>query len=138
MRVTLDSSVLVAAHISRAGVCAALLEDVLLGHDLVLSEFILGELREKLSGKFGYPDAVCSESVFHLRRAGVVVQPESVPPDACRDPADLAILGTAIAGRCDLLISVDKDLLEIGVYREVVIVKPGEFWRRVRAEGQKS
>jgi predicted nucleic acid-binding protein len=51
---------------------------------------------------------------------------------------DLAILGTAIAGRCDLLISVDKDLLEIGVFREVVIVKPGEFWRRVRAEGQKS
>lgn len=50
---------------------------------------------------------------------------------------DLAILGTAIAGRCDLLITVDKDLLEIGVYREVVIVKPGEFWRRVQAEARK-
>lgn len=136
MRVTLDSSVLVAAHISRAGVCAALLEDVLLGHDLVLSEFILAELHQKLPGKFGYPDALCQEALSHLRRAGVVVQPESVPPEACRDSTDLAILGTATAGRCDLLVTVDKDLLAVRVYREVAIVKPGEFWRRLRGQGQ--
>lgn len=132
MRVTLDSLVLVAAHISRAGVCAALLEEVLLGHDLVLSEFILAEPHQKLSGKFGYPDALCQESLSHLRRAGVVVQPDSVPPDACRDPADLAILGTASAGQCELLVTVDQDLLAVRVYRGVAIVKPGEFWRCLR------
>ena len=46
MRIALDSSVLIAAHISRAGVCAELLEDVLLHHELVISDFILEELGE--------------------------------------------------------------------------------------------
>lgn len=58
MRVVLDSSVLVAAHISRAGVCAELVEEILLGHDLVLSEFILVELREKLFIQFGFPKSI--------------------------------------------------------------------------------
>lgn len=44
MKIALDSFVLIAAHISRAGVCAELLEDLLLQHELVTSEFILGEL----------------------------------------------------------------------------------------------
>ena len=132
MRITLDSSVLVAAHISRAGVCAELLEEVLLGHQLVLSEFILGELREKLSGKFGYADTTIRAAVSHLRRSAEMVQPEEIPSKACRDRDDLEILGTATAGRCTLLVTVDKDLLTIGTYREVAIVKPGEFWRRVR------
>ena len=89
MRVTLDSSVLVAAHISRAGVCAELLEEVLLGHDLVLSEFILGELRDKLSGKFGYSDAVVRAVVSQLKRAAEMVQPEEIPLETCRDRNDL-------------------------------------------------
>lgn len=133
MRVTLDSSVLVAAHISRAGVCAELLEEVLLGHDLVLSEFILGELRDKLSGKFGYSDAVVRAVVSQLKRAAEMVQPEEIPLETCRDRNDLEVLGTATAGRCDLLVTVDQDLLVIGTFRKVAIVKPGEFWRRVRA-----
>ncbi|MGE3311245.1 MAG: putative toxin-antitoxin system toxin component, PIN family [Limisphaerales bacterium] len=132
MRITLDSSVLVAAHISRAGVCAELLEDVLLGHELVLSEFILGELREKLSAKFGYADTTVRAVVSHLKKSGELVQPEEIPSEACRDGDDLKILGTATAGRCDLLVTVDKDLLTMATYREVAIVRPGEFWRRVR------
>jgi hypothetical protein len=45
VRIALDSSVLVAAHITRAGVCAELLEEVLLGHELVLSVFISAPFR---------------------------------------------------------------------------------------------
>lgn len=132
MRITLDSSVLVAAHISRAGVCAELLEEVLLGHELVLSEFILGELQEKLSEKFGYPEATVREVITHLKRAAEMVQPAVIPQGDCRDREDLEILGTATAGQCELLVTVDKDLLAIGAYRRFAIVKPGEFWRRVR------
>lgn len=132
MRITLDSSVLVAAHISRAGVCAELLEEVLLGHELVVSEFILDELQEKLSGKFGYSDATVRAVVSHLKRSAEMVRPAEIPLEVCRDLGDLKILGTATAGRCNLLVTVDKDLLTIGAYREVAIVKPGEFWRRVR------
>ena len=123
---------LVAAHISRAGVCAELLEEVLLGHELVLSEYILGELQEKLAGKFGYSDATVRAVLTHLKRAAEMVHPEVIPPEDCRDDEDLEILGTATAGQCELLVTVDKDLLAIGAYRMFAIVKPGEFWRRIR------
>ena len=56
MRVIIDSSVLVAAHISRAGVCAELLEDVLMDHELVMSQFIIDELARKLRDKFKFTE----------------------------------------------------------------------------------
>jgi predicted nucleic acid-binding protein len=53
-----------------------------------------------------------------------------LPPDLCRDPADLPVLGTAIAGECSLLISVDRDLLDMREIRDIPIIRPGNYWRR--------
>jgi hypothetical protein len=33
--------------------------------------------------------------------------------DLCRDPTDVPVLGTALAGGCALLISIDRDLLDM-------------------------
>jgi uncharacterized protein len=132
VRISLDSSVLIAAHISRAGTCAELLEDVLLHHELVISEFILGEVNRKLSEKFQFPQHEIKQIIAFLRRVGIVVVPAVLPPDLCRDPADIPILGTAIAGQCALLISVDRDLLDLKTVQGVRVIRPGEFWRRAR------
>lgn len=71
--------------------------------------------------------------MLHLSKSSELPLPEKVPLESCRDPDDLAILGTAVAGRCDLLVTVDKDLLSIKKYSGVAMIKPGEFWRRARA-----
>ncbi len=86
MRIALDSSVLIAAHISRAGVCAELLEDLLLHHELATSEFMLGELWRKLAEKFRFPEREADQVAAFLRRAAVVVEPAQLPSDVCRDP----------------------------------------------------
>ena len=130
MRITLDSSVLIAAHISRAGVCAELLEEILLHHDLVISEFILAELTGKLKEKFNFPVRDAAQIVAFLRRVSILVLPTDLPPDLCRDPTDVPVLGTAIAGECSLLISVDHDLLEMREIRDIPIIRPGDYWRR--------
>jgi putative PIN family toxin of toxin-antitoxin system len=130
VRIELDSSVLIAAHISRAGVCVELLEDVLLHHELVISEFILEELSRKLRGKFNFPKREADQVAAFLRRAGILVLPADLPPDVCRDPTDIPVLGTAVAGECALLISVDRDLLDMQTVREIPIVRPGEYWRQ--------
>lgn len=130
MRIALDSSVLIAAHISRAGVCAELLEDLLLHHELVTSEFILGEFGRKLVEKFRFPEREVDQVAAFLRRAAVVVEPADLPPDVCRDPTDIPILGTAVGGDCALLISVDRDLLDMQRINEIPIIRPGEYWRR--------
>jgi len=134
VRITLDSSVLIAAHISRAGVCAELLEDVLLHHELVTSEFILDELGRKLIEKFGFPKREADQVAAFLRRAAIVVVPADLPSDVCRDPTDVPVLGTAVGGESTLLISVDRDLLDMQNFDGIPIVRPGEYWRR-RVEG---
>lgn len=135
MRIALDSSVLIAAHISRAGVCSELLEDVLLHHELVTSEFILEELCRKLVEKFDFPKREADQVAAFLRRAGVVVLPADLPSDLCRDPTDMPVLGTAVAGECALLISVDRDLLDMRTVRDIPIIRPGDYWRRTTENG---
>jgi len=130
VRIALDSSVLIAAHISRAGVCAELLEDLLLHHELVTSEFILEELRRKLVEKFRFAEREGDQVAAFLRRASVVVEPADLPSDLCRDPPDIPVLGTAVGGKCALLISVDRDLLDMQRIDEIPIIRPGEYWRR--------
>jgi predicted nucleic acid-binding protein len=34
----------------------------------------------------------------------------------CRDPDDDVVLGTAVAGRCDAIVTGDKDLLDLTGY----------------------
>ena len=131
MRIAVDTSVLIAAHISRAGVCAEMLEDVLLHHELVISEFILEELARKLVEKFNYPKSDVGEVGAFLRRVSFVVRPEDLPLDICRDTTDLPVLGTAVSGDCALLISVDRDLLDMGAIQGIPIIRPGEYWRRM-------
>ena len=130
MRIALDTSVLIAAHISRAGVCAEMLEDVLLHHELVTSEFILEELGRKLVEKFKFPQREADQVATFLRRASIVVLPADLQPDVCRDPTDIPVLGTAVGGECTLLISVDRDLLDMRSIDEIPITRPGDFWRR--------
>jgi uncharacterized protein len=130
VRIALDSSVLIAAHISRAGVCAELLEDVLLHHELVTSEFILEELCRKLVEKFSFPEREADQVAAFLRRVAIIAVPTDLPSDVCRDPTDVPVLGTAVGGECSLLISVDRDLLDIQNFAGIAIVRPGEYWRR--------
>jgi putative PIN family toxin of toxin-antitoxin system len=130
VRIALDSSVLIAAHISRAGVCAELLEDVLFHHELVISEYILEELSRKLTEKFAFPKREADQVAAFLRRVSIAVSPVELPSDLCRDPTDLPVLGTAVAGECALLISVDRNLLDMKAVRDIPIIRPGDYWRQ--------
>lgn len=41
----------------------------------------------------------------------------------------LPILGAAVGGKCDCLITGDKDLLARRKFRGVAILSPNDFWR---------
>lgn len=130
MRIVLDSSVLIAAFVTRAGVCAELYEDVLQHHDLVLSRHILSEVRRTLAIKFLIGDQQLNRAMSAMERAARIVEPAAVAESSCRDPDDLPVLGTALAGQADLLVTVDSDLLVLESFEQTAIIRPGEFWRR--------
>lgn len=138
MRVVIDSSVLVAAHISRAGVCAELLDDVLMDHELVMSEFIIDELARKLREKFKFSEDEIAEVSSHLLADCEIVSPAEIPSSACRELNDLPVIGTAVAGSADVLITVDKDLLDLQKYSGIPIIRPGQFWSQVDTQPEPS
>jgi putative PIN family toxin of toxin-antitoxin system len=130
VKVVLDSSVLIAAAISRAGVCAELLEDVLTHHELVISDFIAAELGRKLRDKFNFPESELRQLRRLLGRIATAVVPTDLPANVCRDANDIPVLGTAVAASALVLVTVDKDLLALDGFQGIAIIKPGEFWRR--------
>ena len=128
MRLVLDTNVLIAAFISH-GACNELLEHCVLNHEVVLSAFILDELNEKLTGKFKFT-AREAEGVVRLMQSRCEVVP--APPlssPISRDPDDDNIIATAVAGRCDCIITGDKDLLDLQEVNDIRIVLPAHFWQ---------
>ena len=127
-----DSSALIAAVITAHGVSSGLLNHILEEHELVVSDYILNEVSGKLRTKFRFDEKRVNRVVSDLRSIATLVHPAPLPASVCRDPEDIPVLGTAVAGNAAFLVSVDKDLLSIGGFRGIQIVRPGEFFKRTR------
>ncbi len=127
MKVVLDTNVLLAAFATH-GLCESVLQVCLESHVLILSRAILDELAEHLSGKFKMPAKLVRENVKLLAEHAGIVKPADVPSDACRDPNDLMVLGTAVAGAAECLVTGDEDLLILGEYQSIPILSPREFY----------
>ena len=118
------------AAIARPGVCTELVDEVARYHTLIISQYILNEVGRKLRDKFGLSQEESLAITSGIERQGELVEPSAIRADACRDPEDLPILGAAVGGKAGLIVTVDKDLLSIGEFQGIPIVKPGEFWKR--------
>lgn len=98
-------------------------------HQLFTSQFILDEVARKLREKFAFPESAVQSVINFISHAAAKVEPAPVPHNPCRDPEDVPILETAMVAEAKLLITVDKDLLAIGEYSGIAIVRPGMFWK---------
>ncbi|HZI67796.1 MAG TPA: putative toxin-antitoxin system toxin component, PIN family, partial [Thermoanaerobaculia bacterium] len=94
------------------------------------------EVTRTLTRKIRVPDPVVREIVAFLRASASTVEgvPER-PPIVVRDPDDLVILGGALSGGADVLVTGDKDLLVLGEVGALRILNPRGFWELVRHPG---
>jgi putative PIN family toxin of toxin-antitoxin system len=126
VKILLDTNVLIAALIAR-GVCHELLEHCILRHTLFTSDFILNETHEKLVEKFGYAENLADEAISLFRSRMQLVSPAKLERQVCRDPDDDNILAAAVSGKCDCIITGDKDLLVLKAFRGIDILSPRDF-----------
>ena len=136
MRIVFDANVLAAAFAAR-GLCADLLEVCLAEHDPATSESILDETGAALRQKIRLPTPRVLVIQAFLEEHMRVVIPTPVGKAACRDQSDLSVLGTAVAAQADFLVSGDKDLLAIEVFRSIPILSPRALWERLRQTEEK-
>ena len=124
MRIVLDTSVLLPAFFG-SGLCHALLERAFeTGVELVLSEHILGEFEEWATAKFKAPKRDVADALRLMRSAAVIVTPAELNASVFDDADDLPVIGTAIAGQADALVTGDKGLVGLGSVAGIPIVTP--------------
>lgn len=132
MRVCLDTNVLVAAFATR-GLCSDVLRTVLAEHDLVIGEVILAELRRTLANKLRVPADRIAAVEAVLSTVPIIRKPAEPSSLAIRDLADRWILATAIEGAADVLVTGDRDLLEVAADSPIPILEPRAFWELLRS-----
>ena len=118
---------LVSAFATR-GLCADVLRFVLAEHTLVTGDVVLRELARVLRSRIRLSRARIDDIVSFLREHEIVPKPTAPSDLAIRDEDDRWILASAVKGAADVLVTGDRDLLDVAALAPVKIVDPRGFW----------
>ena len=133
MRVFLDTNVLVSATASR-GLCADVFRTAIEFHELVVSEHLLKELKRILRTKFDAPEDLIAETVWLLHQDTIMAPSEPIASIPLRDPADIAIVSAALNGGAEILVTGDKEIIELKKIGAFQIVTPRQFWEMQKGQ----
>jgi len=133
LKIVLDSNVIIAAFAAR-GLCHAVFELCIEGHDVILSDPLIDEVKAGLSKKIKLPKSVIGKIVEFLKSNSRIEIPAMVPNNICRDPDDRHVLGLADTSQADYIISGDGDLLALGTFKKTTILSPRKFWEILRSQ----
>ena len=131
MKVFLDTNGLISAFTTR-GLSADLFRLLVAEHELLTGEVNLTEFRRVLRERFKVPAAEIAPVEDQLRAHTIVARPAASSEVPLRNPDDAWVLASALAGRAELLVTGDKDLLSIAERAPLPIVDPRGCWDRLR------
>lgn len=129
MRVVLDTNTLVSALLF-SGVSSKL---VSLWQNGLIAPLLSREILDEYLRVLSYPEfALSEEEIKEFIQEEILPFVEVVKPKrrlrvVRRDPSDNKFLECAVAGKADVIISGDKDLLSLGRYRQIRIQSPAQF-----------
>ena len=133
MKVFLDTNVIASATATR-GLCADVLRTVIEFHDLVVSEHLIGELRRVLRDNFGASSEIIADVVWLLQQDTIAAEALPLSDLPLKDPADIAIVSSALNGGADILVTGDKDVLALKRVGALLILTPRQFWDKERGQ----
>ncbi len=132
-RVTLDSNIYLSALVF-GGKPMRLIEMAVEGEiEVAISDPIIEEVRGNLQKKFGWSDARAAEAIDTITAFTRHVIPTGIINAVPSDPDDDRVLECAIAASSEVIVSGDADLLRLGGYGGIRILKVAEF---LSARGQ--
>ena len=133
MKVFLDTNVLVSA-LSTHGLCSDVLREILSDHQLIISSFLIVELKRVLTEKIQLPKELINESISFLRYIGEISDPLNRPNIDITDQDDIPLIHSALYGEADLFVTGDKELLSLKVVNKMMVVSPRAFWELLRSQ----
>ena len=127
MRVMVDTNILFSAIIFPKGQAANAFTHCLLNHELVISTYVINELKQVLKKK--KPEKLLAiDDFFEKLSFELAYTSDNIETElfSIRDPKDYPVLYTAIIENVDILISGDKDFKDTDVTHPEILT-PQEF-----------
>lgn len=126
MKVVLDTNVLISAFAfggKPQEIFLLVIEGKLQG---VTSRVLLAEFLDVVSKKFPIKKEELSFTEQQIKEKFIFVQPKKAL-HIVRDEDDNRVIEAAIEGGCDYIITGDKELLELGIFRKIRIITSDQF-----------
>ena len=95
-------------------------------YQLIVSPFIINEVAEILR-RFNWNEHDIRVRLKTITRSSEIVVPQTIPDIITEDPPDNHILACAVAGKANLIVSHDLDLLRLKTYEGIGIISPIDF-----------
>jgi putative PIN family toxin of toxin-antitoxin system len=134
MRAVVDTNILIRAVIRPLGTVGPVLlrlrqGEYILPHSRpLLEELVDVSNRPRIRDKYRLTDQDIQTVLGLILLCGeAVTATEQIA--ACRDPKDDKFLEVAVAGKADVIVSGDEDLLTLHPYADIPIVPPSAFLR---------
>jgi putative PIN family toxin of toxin-antitoxin system len=131
VRVVFDTNILVSGHFWKGPPYRCLLAVEASLARLVLSESILTEFAEKLTGKFAVSKADVDSVVKRWTARAEIVPIEGKSGWVPADPDDDKFVETALAGGATAVVSGDRHLLALGKVEGIEILTARQFLERI-------
>ncbi|MBI2032189.1 MAG: putative toxin-antitoxin system toxin component, PIN family [Candidatus Levybacteria bacterium] len=122
----LDTNILISAHIfggKPEETYNLILEKRIIP---VISPTLIGELTETLIKKFNFELKRIKQFERIIRKHFIIVYPNQTL-NILNDKDDNRVLEAAIEGRCNYIVTGDKELLELKKYKNIKIVNAKDF-----------
>lgn len=130
LKVILDTNILISA-IAFGGNPRQVLNLVLDEKmNAIISPILLAELQEIINKKFVLKVAAFELLLDSIKDIFQIVHPNKILK-VVRDEDDNRVLEAAIEGKCDYIITGDKDLLELGSFKNIEILTADQFLNNV-------
>lgn len=126
MKVVLYANVIIADFAAR-GLCESIMEVCLSEHEILLCDDLLKEILINLRRKIKLSTKIVDDVGTLLLEQACMIDPIPLASDACRDPDDVKILGLAVAGSANYIVTGDEDLLVLGEFQGIPILNPRAF-----------
>ncbi len=127
MRVMLDTNVLVSLLLFPNERMNAMMERIFSEHELILSSFVVSELKDVVQRKFPAKARVVDRLLLKMSYS-LVYTPDEMDEALfdIRDKKDYPVLYTAIIEDVDIFVTGDKDFADIEIEKPVILT-PADF-----------
>lgn len=126
MSIVFDTNVIISALLTH-GLSSRVLDIAIDRHRIFISPWIIDEITNVLQKKFKVTTADLKRVSEFIEDVFEIAEPKGTVPEICHDKDDNNILHLAHYVKAGLIITGDKDLLDITNYKGTPIVSPRRF-----------